>query len=56
MSEMEQILTKEDLAVFKEDLAVFKMDIEQMIDRAFNRIRAYLFIMTVIIMVVMKYL
>ena len=55
-ADFERILTKEDLEMLRKDMVVFKADMEKLIDKAFNRIRVYLFIMTVAIIVIVKYL
>ncbi len=53
---LEKFATKEDIEMLRKDLAVFKADMEKLIDEAFNRIRVYLFIMAVSIIVIVKYL
>ena len=54
--DFEKIVTKEDIEMLRKDLAGFKADMEKLIDEAFNRIRVYLFIMAVSIIVIVKYL
>ena len=54
--DFERLITKEDIEMLRKDLAVFKADMEKLIDGAFNRIRIYLFIMAVAIVVITKYL